>query len=110
MAQQKQSFKLKILKSPKFLQRAQPVRFSHWLLSYGSFLQSDCDRLKQLLDRVDVMPLGSGAIAGNPFDIDREKLAKILGFKAVTQNSMNAVSDRDFVGKHRCARLKSNLS
>ena len=45
------------------------------------------------------MPLGSGAIAGNPFNIDREKLAKILGFKSVTQNSMNAVSDRDFVGK-----------
>lgn len=84
--------------------------FSHWLLSYGFFLQSDCDRLKQLLDRVDVMPLGSGAIAGNPFDIDREKLAKILGFNSVTQNSMNAVSDRDFVGKQHCARLKSNLS
>lgn len=45
------------------------------------------------------MPLGSGAIAGNPFDINREKLAEILGFKAITNNSMNAVSDRDFVGK-----------
>jgi argininosuccinate lyase len=45
------------------------------------------------------MPLGSGAIAGNPFDINREKLAQILGFQSITRNSMNAVSDRDFVGK-----------
>jgi len=79
------------------MQRAQPVRFSHWLLSYGFSLQSDCDRLKQFLERVDVMPLGSGALAGNPFDIDRSKLAKLLGFKSTTQNSMNAVGDRDFV-------------
>lgn len=55
--------------------------------------------MKQLLERVDVMPLGSGAIAGNPFEIDRKKLAKLLGFKSITRNSMNAVSDRDFVGK-----------
>lgn len=73
------------------------MRFSHWLLSYGFFLQSDCDRLKQLLDRIDSMPLGSGAIAGNPFDIDRKKLANLLGFKTMTNNSMNAVSDRDYV-------------
>lgn len=54
------------------------------------------------------MPLGSGAIAGNPFDIDREKLAKILGFKSATKNSMNAVSDRDFVGETSQSRLKLN--
>ncbi|CRL01038.1 CLUMA_CG014502, isoform A [Clunio marinus] len=80
------------------LQRAQPVRFSHWLLAHGFFLESDCDRLKQLLERVDVMPLGSGALAGNPFKINRDKLAKLLGFSKITNNSMNAVSDRDFVG------------
>lgn len=51
------------------------------------------------MERVDVMPLGSGAIAGNPFNVDREKLAEILGFKTVTRNSMNAVADRDFVGE-----------
>lgn len=51
------------------------------------------------MERVDVMPLGSGALAGNPFNIDREKLAHILGFRSVTKNSMNAVSDRDFVGR-----------
>jgi argininosuccinate lyase len=80
------------------LQRAQAVRFSHWLLAHGFSLQSDCERLKQLQESVDVMPLGSGAIAGNPFNVDREKLAKLLGFKKTTQNSMFAVSDRDFVG------------
>lgn len=53
------------------------------------------------MERVDIMPLGSGAVAGNPFNIDREKLAEILGFHSVTKNSMNAVSDRDFVGKMR---------
>jgi argininosuccinate lyase len=82
------------------MKRAQPVRFSHWLLSHGFFLQADCDRLKQLMERVDVMPLGSGALCGNPFEIDREKLAEILDFKSITRNSMNAVSDRDFVGKN----------
>lgn len=61
-------------------------------------MQSDCERLQQLGERVDIMPLGSGAISGNPFDINREKLASALGFRAVTKNSMNAVSDRDFVG------------
>jgi argininosuccinate lyase len=61
------------------------------------------------MERVDVLPLGSGAIAGNPFNIDREKLAEILGFKSVTMNSMNAVADRDFVGK-LCSRLRFALS
>ena len=68
-------------------------------------MQSDCDRWKQLLERADVMPLGSGAIAGNPFNIDREKLARILGFQKITLNSMNGVSDRDFVGKWRFVNL-----
>lgn len=81
------------------LQRAQPIRFSHWLLSHGFFLQSDCERLRDLLKRVDFLPLGSGAIAGNPFDIDRKKLASILGFKELTPNSCYAVGDRDFVGE-----------
>lgn len=89
------------------------MRFSHWLLSHGFFLQSDCERLKQLLSRVDVMPLGSGAIAGNPFDIDREELARLLGFAAITRNSMNAVSDRDFVGElmqsDGCMQLENRL-
>ncbi|KAG5674454.1 hypothetical protein PVAND_004424 [Polypedilum vanderplanki] len=80
------------------LQRAQPIRVSHWLLSYGFFFQADCERLKQIFERVNLsMPLGSGAISGNPFEIDRIELAKNLNFRGVTMNSMNAVSDRDFV-------------
>lgn len=65
-------------------------------MSYGFFFQSDCDRLRQLHERVNAsMPLGSGAISGNPFDINREKLARLLDFESVTPNSMNAVSNRD---------------
>lgn len=81
------------------LQRAQPVRFSHWILSYGFFLKQDCERLEEFLKRIDYCPLGSGAISGNPFNIDREKLAKLLGFERCTPNSMLAVSDRDFIGE-----------
>lgn len=79
------------------LQRAQPVRYAHWLLSHAFFFQSDARRLMNLLESLDYCPLGSGAIAGNPFEIDRKKLASILGFKGLTPNSMFAVSDRDFV-------------
>lgn len=65
-------------------------------MSYGFSIQSDCDRLRQLGERVNAsMPLGSGAISGNPFDINREKLAQLLNFKSVSLNSMHAVSSRD---------------
>lgn len=80
------------------LQRAQPVRFSHWILIYGYYLQSGLERLQDLYKRIDSMPLGSGAIAGNPFNVDRVFMSKILNFRKVTPNSMYAVSDRDFVG------------
>jgi argininosuccinate lyase len=79
------------------LQQGQPVRFSHWLLSYGWMLQRDKERLDDLTRRVDVLPLGSGALAGNPLDLDRPFLAGALGFAAVSANSMDAVGDRDFV-------------
>lgn len=62
-------------------------------------MKNDVDRVHEILKRTNVMPLGSGALAGNPFDIDRNILAYSLGFDGVTQNSMQAVSDRDFVGK-----------
>ncbi|XP_049964851.1 argininosuccinate lyase isoform X2 [Schistocerca serialis cubense] len=81
------------------LQRAQTIRWSHWLLSHTWSLISDYDRLCQLFESTSVMPLGSGALAGNPFEIDRKKLAKNLGFKKISQNSMHAVSDRDFVAE-----------
>ena len=81
------------------MQPAQPVRWSHWLLSHAWAWRRDADRLSELAVRVDVMPLGSGALAGNPFGIDRHVLAADLGFGAISANSMDAVSDRDFVAE-----------
>ncbi len=78
------------------LQRAQPVLFAHHLLAYVEMLQRDNGRLDDLLKRIDVMPLGSGAIAGSTINLDREHIAKLLGFSRVSRNSMDAVSDRDF--------------
>ena len=79
------------------LQPAQPVRFSHWLLSYFWMLERDHQRLDDLLVRVACCPLGAGALAGNAYGLDREALARELGFADVTPNSMDAVSDRDMV-------------
>jgi argininosuccinate lyase len=79
------------------LQRAQPIRWSHWLLSYGSVFTSDLERLREVIKRVNRSPLGSGALVGNPFGIDREAMAKELGFEGIINNSMAAVGDRDFV-------------
>ena len=79
------------------LQQAQPVRFAHWLLSYGWMLQRDKERLDDLTRRVDVLPLGSGALSGTPYNIDREFLAQELGFAAISTNSMDAVGDRDYI-------------
>eukprot|EP00940_MAST-03C_sp_MAST-3C-sp2_P002796 g2796.t1 len=81
------------------LQPAQPIRWSHFLLSHAWAWERDLSRLDDLLVRVDVMPLGSGALAGHPFGIDRERLAKDLGFARVTNNSLDAVSDRDFIAE-----------
>lgn len=67
--------------------------------SYAWSLWSDWQRLMQLRDRVNVMPLGSGALAGNPFPIDRHYLSDLMGFDSITPNSLLGVSDRDFVGK-----------
>ncbi len=81
------------------LQPAQPVRWSHWLLSHVWAWQRDASRLDELAARVNVMPLGSGALAGNPFAIDRERLAEDLDFAGITHNSMDGVSDRDFIAE-----------
>lgn len=80
------------------LQPAQTVRWSHWLLSHCAALQRDDERLKDAVPRVSRLPLGSGALAGNPFNVDRQKMAADLGFfDGVCSNSMDAVSDRDWV-------------
>ena len=81
------------------LQRAQPVLFAHHLLAYVEMAERDKARLRDALGRVNVLPLGSGALAGTNYPIDREKLARLLGFPAVSQNSLDAVSDRDFVAE-----------
>jgi len=79
------------------LQPAQPVRFSHWLLSFFWMLERDHQRLDDLFGRVARCPLGAGALAGNVYGIDREELARQLGFSGITENSMDAVSDRDMI-------------
>jgi argininosuccinate lyase len=78
------------------LQRAQPVLFAHHLLAYFHMLQRDTERFRDCFRRTDVLPLGSGALAGVPYLIDRESVAKELGFSRISENSMDAVSDRDF--------------
>jgi argininosuccinate lyase len=82
------------------LQRAQPILLAHWWLSHYWSLQRDHLRLHDLTARVSVLPLGSGALAGVPFDIDRVELAESLGFVDVSQNSIDGVSDRDFAAEY----------
>ncbi len=79
------------------LQRAQPVLLSHHLLAYYEMLKRDRQRFSENLKRVNVLPLGSAALAGSTFDLDRDMVAKELGFDTISENSMDAVSDRDFV-------------
>jgi len=79
------------------LQRAQPVLLSHHFLAYYEMLKRDRQRFGESLKRVNVLPLGSAALAGSTFDLDREMVAGELGFDAISENSMDAVSDRDFV-------------
>lgn len=79
------------------LQRAQPITFGHWAMAYESMFSRDCERIADARSRVNVCPLGSAALAGTPFPIDREQLAADLGFDRPTSNSLDAVSDRDFV-------------
>ncbi|AXA48108.1 argininosuccinate lyase [Malassezia restricta] len=80
------------------LQRAQPIRWAHWLLSHASYFSNDLDRLRVMRPRVSVLPLGAGPLAGNPFaGLDRDALAKELHFDSVGPNSMHSVADRDFV-------------
>ncbi len=82
------------------LQRAQPILLAHWWLSHFWPLQRDCERLVDLTKRISILPLGSGALAGTPVAIDRVELANSLGFADASQNSMDAVSDRDFAAEY----------
>jgi argininosuccinate lyase len=93
------------------LRKAQPILFAHHLMAYYEMVKRDRERLVNALGRIDVLPLGSGALAGTPYPIDREYLAKLLGFAAISQNSIDAVSDRDFVGEFLfcCSLLMMHL-
>ena len=87
------------------LQRAQPITFAHHLMAYANMFKRDVRRLEDCLEGMDEMPLGCGALAGTTYPIDREFVAKELGFSAVTDNSLDGVSDRDY-----CMELCSCLS
>ena len=87
------------------LQRAQPITFAHHLLAYCSMFCRDLDRLKDVKKRINILPLGSGALAGTTYPLDRNMVAELLGFDDVSSNSLDGVSDRDF-----CIELASALS
>lgn len=87
------------------LQRAQPITFGHHLMAYAQMLLRDLDRLTDVKKRMNVLPLGSGALAGTTYPLDRNMVADLLGFDSVSLNSLDGVSDRDF-----CIELASALS
>lgn len=78
------------------LQRAQPIRWSHWICSYAFAFASDLERLGEVIKRVNKSPLGCGALAGNPFGVDRDAMARELEFDGLLMNSLAAVGDRKF--------------
>ncbi|HQX55459.1 MAG TPA: argininosuccinate lyase [Pyrinomonadaceae bacterium] len=94
------------------LQRAQPVMFAHWCLAYFEMLKRDRDRLADARKRVNILPLGSGALAGAGFPVDREAVARELGFEGISANSLDAVSDRDFAVEFTsaCSLIMVHLS
>jgi argininosuccinate lyase / amino-acid N-acetyltransferase len=94
------------------LQRAQPVLLAHWCLAYVEMLKRDRERLNEVRRRVNVMPLGSAALAGTSFPINRDTLATALGFEGVSRNSLDAVSDRDFAVEFlsACSLIMVHLS
>ncbi len=94
------------------VQRAQPVTLGHHLLAYGEMVLRDRDRFRDCRKRVNVMPLGSGALSGSPYPLDREMVARELGFDAVSRNSLDATADRDFIAEFlaACAITQMHLS
>jgi len=93
------------------LQRAQPILLAHWWLSHYHPLQRDIERLNDLVKRVSVLPLGSAALAGTSIAVDRNAMAKSLGFAKPSPNSLDAISDRDFAAEYLfCTQLPSLVS
>jgi argininosuccinate lyase len=99
LVQQAQKHINTIIPGYTHLQRAQPISLAHHLLAYVEMLERDKDRVNDALHRVNVMPLGSGALAGSNYQTDRAFAAKLLDFPALSQNSLDAVSDRDYVAE-----------
>nr|CAB3223641.1 argininosuccinate lyase-like [Phallusia mammillata] len=81
------------------MQRAQPIRWSHWLMSYAVNFLRQQNKLQEIRKRVNILPLGSGALAGNPFNVDRELMAKELGFDEISWNSLDATGGRDYIAE-----------
>ncbi len=104
--------KLAVLPGYTHLQRAQPIMWAHWCLAYFEMLARDRERLDEVWRRVNILPLGSAALAGTAYEIDREAVAKELDFEGVTANSLDAVSDRDFAIEFvgACALIMVHLS
>ncbi len=98
-----QANKTVIMPGYTHLQVAQPVLFAHHMLAYFEMLGRDAERFAECFRRADVMPLGSGALAGVPYKIDRRLVAKELGFRRITANSIAAVADRDFLLEYEAA-------
>ena len=92
-----EKYKTVIIPGYTHLQRAQPILFSHHLMAYFQMFKRDISRIEDFLERSDEMPLGAGALAGTTFDLDRHFVAKELGFSKPTENSLDSVSDRDFI-------------
>ncbi len=101
-----------ILPAYTHLQRAQAVLWPHYLLAYCAMLERDAGRLQTCADRCDELPLGSGAVAGSSIPLNRERLAKSLGFRRLSKNSSDATSDRDFVAETAfvCSLIMTHLS
>ena len=100
-----EAYKDTIMPGYTHLQRAQPITFGHHLMAYAMMLLRDIDRVKDAKKRMNVCPLGSGALAGTTFPIDREMTARALGFDSACLNSLDGVSDRDF-----CVELASAIA
>ena len=90
------------------LQKAQPITLAHHMMAYFQMLRRDWQRLEDAYTRADVMPLGSGALAGTTYPLDRRRVADLLGFAEIRMNSLDGVSDRDFVIEYVSAASHDN--
>ena len=99
LVQQAAQYMRVIMPGYTHFRKAQPILFSHHLMAYYEMFKRDRERLTDALQRINVLPLGSSALAGTPYPIDRRYLAKALGFADISQNSIDSVSDRDFVAE-----------